>query len=328
MALVAGFTALPTTARGAAQETAPCAKLAAAEVRFPAGAANRVVFVTATDFGQAAVLITGCVRDGPAYVQEWQTTGFIGANGFAPEGTLGEGEYRSPTGSFSATEALGLANPGTSLTYHVVNPRSRWGGPGSPSYNYYLEGGSPRDENLWYWANQGTYAQATVINYNRLPDSPAVPGADYAIFFGAGNRPSAGCVSTSLDIATRVVTTFSPGDRFIMGVAGDVFLPARPAPAADPPAAGTAAPSAAEPTGADSSPGPTFSPGAASSPAAVPAPSATITEAPSGTEPEARTSGQDSAGTDFVLAGILLVLAGLAAVAVVVVLGRAAAGGE
>ncbi len=328
MALVAGFTALPSTARGAAQETAPCTKLAASEVRFPAGDANRVVFVTATDYGQAAVLITGCVRDGPAYIPEWQTTGFIGAKGFAPEGTLGEGEFRSPTGSFSATEALGLANPGTSLTYHVVNPRSRWGGPGSPAYNYYLEGGSPSDENLWYWANQGTYAQATVINYNRLPDSPAVPGADYAIFFGAGNRPSAGCVSTSLDIATRVVKTFSPGDRFIMGVVSDVFLPARPAPAADPPASGTAAPSAADPTGTASSPDPISSPGNASSPAEVPAPSSTITDPPSGTEPEARTSGQDPGGADFVLAGILLVLAGLAAVAVVVALGRAAAGGE
>lgn len=294
IALVAGFTALPTTAHGAAQETVPCAKLTASEVSFPAGDANRVVFVTATDFNQASVLITGCVRDGPAYVQEWQTTGFIGANGFAPAGTLGEGEFRSPTGSFSATEALGLANPGTSLAYHVLNPRSRWGGPGSPSYNYYLEGGSPRDENLWYWANQGTYAQATVINYNRLPDSPAVPGADYAIFFGAGNRPSAGCVSTTLETATRVVTTLSPGDRFIMGVVADVFLPARPVPAADPPAAGTAIPSAVEPTGA------------ASSPAAGPAPSATTTQPPSGTDPEAQNPGEDAAGADFVLVGVLL----------------------
>ncbi|MEO5779819.1 MAG: hypothetical protein ABIO34_12280 [Arthrobacter oryzae] len=316
MALVAGFTALPTTARGATQETAPCAKLAAAEVSFPAGDANRVVFVTATDANQASVLITGCARDGPGYLQEWQVAGFIGAKGFAPAGTLGEGEFRSPTGSFSATEALGLADPGTTLAYHVINPRSRWGGPGSPSYNYYLEGGSPLDENLWYWANQGTYAQATVINYNRMPDSPAVPGADYAIFFGAGNRPSAGCVSTTLEIATRVVTTLSPGDRFIMGVVGDVFLPARPIPAAAP----TAAPPAAEPTGVASSP-------AASSPAAGPVPSVTSTDAPSATEPEAQNPGQDAGGTDFVLAGILLVLAGLAAVAVVVVLGRAAASG-
>ncbi len=233
--LLAGLTATPSAAQEAAQETAPCAKLAAGEVSFPAGDAERVVFVTATAPTQNTVLITGCLRGTDAYSQEWQATGFIGENGFAPEGTLREGQYQSPTGSFSATEALGLANPGTRLTYHVVNPRSRWGGPGSPSYNSYLEGGSSADENLWYWANQGTYAQATVINYNRPPDSPAVPGADYAIFFGAGNRVSAGCVSTTLATATRVVQTLAPGDRFIMGVVSEVFQPAPAGTAAAPP---------------------------------------------------------------------------------------------
>ncbi|MET4096664.1 hypothetical protein [Arthrobacter sp. UYCu712] len=235
-ALLAGLTATPSAAQDAAQETAPCAKLAAGEVRFPAGDATRVVFVTATATTQNTVLITGCLRNPDGYSQEWQATGFIGENSFAPEGTLREGQYQSPTGSFSATEALGLANPGTRLTYHVVNPRSRWGGPGSASYNSYLEGGSSADENLWYWANQGTYAQATVINHNRPPDSPAVPGADYAIFFGAGNRVSAGCVSTTLEIATLVVRTLAPGDRFIMGVVSDVFQPDRASTAAAPPA--------------------------------------------------------------------------------------------
>lgn len=236
-ALIAGPAALPASAHAAAQEMAPCAKLSAHEVRFPVSDARRVVFVTATGLQVNTVLITGCVRDPDGYVQEWQATGFIGENGFAPEGTLREGQYRSPTGSFSVTEALGLANPGTTLTYHVVNPRSRWGGPGSPFYNSYLEGGSAADENLWYWANQGTYAQAAVVNYNRLPDAPPVPGADYAIFFGAGNRVSAGCVSTTLETSTLVVTTLVPGDRFIMGVVSDVFLAAPPSLAAPPPAA-------------------------------------------------------------------------------------------
>jgi L,D-peptidoglycan transpeptidase YkuD (ErfK/YbiS/YcfS/YnhG family) len=278
-ALVAGFTAFPSTAHGADQETAPCARLTAREVRFPAPDAGRVVFVTAADFKQNAVLITGCVRDAGGYLQEWQVTGFIGRNGFAPVGTLREGQYQSPTGSFSATEALGLANPGTTLKYHVVNPRSRWGGPGSPFYNNYVENGSPADENLWYWANEGTYAQAAVVNYNRLPDSIPVPGADYAIFFGAGNRVSAGCVSTTLETSTQVVKTLIPGDRFIMGVVSDVFMPAPPSSAVPPPPAS----------------------------ATQNVPSATPTEVHS-----APTSGTDE--SDFIPLGILLVAGGATAV--------------
>jgi L,D-peptidoglycan transpeptidase YkuD (ErfK/YbiS/YcfS/YnhG family) len=286
-ALVAGFTAIPSAAHGADQETAPCAKLTAREVRFSAGDARRVVFVTATDFKQNGVLITGCVRDTGGYVQEWQVTGFIGENGFAPEGMLREGQYQSPTGSFSATEALGLADPGTKLAYHVVNPRSRWGGPGSPLYNNYAEGGSPADENLWYWANQGTYAQAAVVNYNRLPDSVPVPGADYAIFFGAGNRVSAGCVSTTLETSTQVVKTLVPGDRFIMGVVSDVFVPAPPS-------------------------------------IAVPPPTASATQdVPSATAPEAQSAPTSGAGgSDFIALGILLVAGGATAVFVFFALKR------
>lgn len=241
------LSAFPPAAHASPQETAPCAKLSAHQTRYSAGTATRVVFVTAAEAAQNAVLITGCVRDGDGFVQEWQQTGFIGENGFAPEGQLREGEYRSPTGSFSATEALGRADPGTRLLYHTVNRRSRWGGPGSPDYNNYLEGGTPADENLWYWMNQGTYEQAAVINYNRLPDATPVPGADYAIFFGAGNRVSAGCVSTTLETSTRVVQTLVPGDRFIMGAVNDVFVAATPAAQATPVSPSQVSPSQVSP---------------------------------------------------------------------------------
>ncbi|MET1063433.1 MAG: hypothetical protein ABWX85_00505 [Arthrobacter sp.] len=292
--LIAGSAAPPAAAQEAAQEGAPCAMLTAREVKFSAGAASRVVFVTATDLNQNAVLITGCVRTADGYAQEWQTSGFIGKNGFAPEGMLREGRLQSPTGSFSATEAFGLADPGTKLVYHLVNPRSRWGGPGSPSYNNYLEGGSAADENLWYWANQGTYAQATVINYNRLPDSPPVPGFDYAIFFGAGNRVSAGCVSTNLQTATLVVKTLVPGDRFIMGVDHDVFGPT--------PTSAAPAPPPATPE--------------------VTSGTATGTQRPSAPPPSVPASGaqgapaRDTTGFYYLPLGILLVAGGTTALAV------------
>lgn len=292
-----GLSAPPPAAHASPQETAPCAKLSAHQTRYSAGTATRVVFVTAAEAAQNAVLITGCVRNPEGYVQEWQQTGFIGKNGFAPEGQLREGQYRSPTGSFSATEALGKADPGTRLLYHTVNRRSRWGGPGSPAYNNYVEGGSAADENLWYWMNQGTYEQAAVINYNRLPDATPVPGADYAIFFGAGNRVSAGCVSTTLETSTRVVQTLVPGDRFIMGAVSDVFVAAPPA---------TSAPATATPPAAQAP--------AASSPPAPPA--ATAAASPSSQGAPAAETGVPAPVT----LGLLLVVGGAAAVALSFVL--------
>lgn len=230
--VLAGCLVSPLTvsvANAAEQVNAPCVKLTVQEVKYPSSGAARVVFVTSIERNQNAVLITGCVQSGAEYKQEWQTTGFIGKNGFAAPGELREGAAQSPTGSFTATEALGKSNPGTKLEYHTINPASRWGGPGSPSYNSYTENGLFTDENLWYWMNEGTYEQAAVINYNRPPDTPAaIPGADYAIFFGAGNRVSAGCVSTDLATSTRVVASLVPGDRFIMGAVDDVFLPTKP----------------------------------------------------------------------------------------------------
>jgi L,D-peptidoglycan transpeptidase YkuD (ErfK/YbiS/YcfS/YnhG family) len=292
-ALITGFNAaFPSDIHATSQETAPCAKLSAHQTRYSAGSATRVVFVTAAEAAQSAVLITGCVRSGDGYVQEWQQSGFIGKNGFAPAGQLRERQYRSPTGSFSVTEALGRADPGTRLLYHTVYPRSRWGGPGSPAYNNYVEGGSAADENLWYWMNQGTYQQAAVINYNRLPDATPVRGADYAIFFGAGNRVSAGCVSTTLATSTRVVQTLAPGDRFIMGVVSDVFLTA-------PPSAPASVPS------------PAPAPPAVSRPQAMPTPTVSAPAA----SPAANTG-----GSSLVTLGLLLVVGGATAVATSLVL--------
>lgn len=237
------FSAAP--AQAASQEYAPCAKLSAGETKFSAHGANRVVFTTAQDYGISQVLITGCVKSAGGYVQEWQTTGYGGLKGFAPPGKMWENTYYSPTGSYSTTEALGRSNPGTALKYYTVNPNSRWGGERGATYNQYFEGvGGESDENLYTYMNQGYYEQAAVINWNRQPDMAVTQGASFAIFFHAGNVPSAGCISTDLGTVTRMLRTATPGDRFIMGTVNDVFKPAAPkavAPAA-PKAVAPAAP--------------------------------------------------------------------------------------
>lgn len=213
-------------ANASAQVDNPCARLSAGQAKFSGFGANRVTFATATTRNTSLLTITGCVRSGNRYVQEWQDWGYGGQYGFAAQNREWEDTYRSPTGSFSFTEALGRSNPGTALKYYTINSRSRWGGEWNRNYNQYFEGtGGEADENLWTFMNQGYYEQAAVINYNRPPDSKTVLGASYAIFFHAGRAPSAGCVSTSLATVTRLLRTNRPGDRIIMGAVDDVFTP-------------------------------------------------------------------------------------------------------
>jgi L,D-peptidoglycan transpeptidase YkuD (ErfK/YbiS/YcfS/YnhG family) len=226
LAVPAGAVAMAPPANASAQVYNPCARLSAGQTKFSGFGANRVTFATATTRNTSLLTITGCVRSGNRYVQEWQDWGYGGQYGFAAQNREWEDTYRSPTGSFSFTEALGRSNPGTALKYYTINSRSRWGGEWNRNYNRYFEGtGGEADENLWTFMNQGYYEQAAVVNYNRPPDSKTVLGASYAIFFHAGRAPSAGCVSTSLATVTRLLRTNRPGDRIIMGAVDDVFTP-------------------------------------------------------------------------------------------------------
>ena len=230
-------------AASAGQETNPCARLNAGEVRYDVAGAKRVTFATAEKYGATKTRLTGCVRRSDGYTQEWQSWGYSGRNGFAPPGSMWENTLYSPTGSFTFTEALGRSNPGTGLTYYTVKQGSRWGGEHGPTYNQYFEGaGGPADEDLWRYMEQGLYEQAAVINWNRPPDMPTRQGASFAIFFHAGYAPTWGCISADLSTVVRLLKTAVPGDRIVMGTVDDVFT----APATDSDAAATVAARAEE----------------------------------------------------------------------------------
>jgi L,D-peptidoglycan transpeptidase YkuD (ErfK/YbiS/YcfS/YnhG family) len=166
-----------------------------------------------------------CVNVAGAYVQDWRTDGYVGKSGFKPPG-VPSGPTRnlySPTGSFSVTEAFGLGNPGTKLSYRTLNPRSRWGGnPWTPTYNKYHESSSwvGWDENMWWFASGGYYRQGVVINYNR-PN--IVQDAGFAIFLHMNKVPTAGCISLDDWAVVDYIRKSTPGDRIIMGTYGALF---------------------------------------------------------------------------------------------------------
>ena len=117
-----------------------CHKLNNGQAKYSTYGANRVLLTWTQDYGMSQATNLYCKNVAGAYVPDWRTDGYVGKSGFKRPG-VPSGPTRnlySPTGSFSVTEAFGLGNPGTKLSYRTLNPRSRWGGnPWTPTYNKY-----------------------------------------------------------------------------------------------------------------------------------------------------------------------------------------------
>ncbi|MCA4132261.1 hypothetical protein [Arthrobacter sp. M4] len=207
-----------------------CPALNVGAVRYSGAGAPRVSFAIADDYRATRVTFITCVRqaDG-SYVKEWGALGSAGESGFAGPGVATGPTWQkfSPTGSYTVTEAFGLGNPGTALAYRTLNPFSRWGGQLNANYNKYFESSADvfPDENMWYYATRPShdYRQGVVINYNRPPDSSIVMNAGFAIFLHENNVPTWGCISLNDGDLIQYMLTAQPGDRFIMGVAYDIF---------------------------------------------------------------------------------------------------------
>ncbi|MEZ2391481.1 hypothetical protein AB6813_18405 [bacterium RCC_150] len=208
-----------------------CHALNSGAVKYPTAGAQRVSLAIANSYRSTQVAMITCVRragDGQ-YVKEWGALGSAGESGFAGPGVATGPTWQafSPTGSFTVTEAFGLGNPGTALSYRTLNPFSRWGGRLNTNYNQYFESSSDifPDENMWYFATRPThdYRQGVVINYNRPPDSPIVMNAGFAIFMHGNNKPTWGCLAFNDPDLLQFMSTAQAGDRIVMGVANDIF---------------------------------------------------------------------------------------------------------
>jgi L,D-peptidoglycan transpeptidase YkuD (ErfK/YbiS/YcfS/YnhG family) len=207
-----------------------CPAISSGAVKYRTAGASRVSFAIANDYRSTGVTFITCVRqpDG-SYKKEWGALGHAGESGFAAPGVATGPTWQmfSPTGSFTVTQAFGLGNPGTALPYRTLNPYSRWGGRLNGNYNKYFESSSDvfPDENMWYFATRPShdYRQGVVINYNRPPDAPITMNAGFAIFLHGNNLPTWGCISLNDGDLLQYLRTAHPGDRFVMGVAYDIF---------------------------------------------------------------------------------------------------------
>lgn len=202
-----------------------CQNLNNGKSRYSTGGSKNVLLTFTSSYGQSYASNVYCKSIAGIYVAKWKTDGYVGTAGFkAPGQASGPTRYEySPTGAYTVTEAFGLGNPGTKLAYRTLNPNSRWGGnPWTSTYNKYFESTSwiGYDENMWYFAKRGDYAQGAVINYNR----PTITqNAGFAIFIHQNKIPTAGCISMDNWAMVDYLKSSVPGDRVIMGVKSAIF---------------------------------------------------------------------------------------------------------
>jgi L,D-peptidoglycan transpeptidase YkuD (ErfK/YbiS/YcfS/YnhG family) len=204
----------------------PCLALDLGKSRYRPGRARHVVFAVADGYGTSQVTITACTRLGPFWQTALTTSGHVGRNGFAKPGAKREGDGKSPTGSYTLTEAFGVRDPGTGLRYRTLRESGDcWGSTvGDDRYNRYYRGTClPADEDLSRHMMEGPYRQAVVIDHNR---APIVQGHGSAIFMHISTgRPTSGCVSLGRAELEVVMTTLRPRDRIIMGPREALFRP-------------------------------------------------------------------------------------------------------
>ncbi len=227
LALAGGAALASLTALGPPADAAPfdpCSAIAQGRLRYPTGSAQHLILAVSPAYASNHVVVTECVRNGRAWTKLTETTGRAGTNGFAPPGQKREGDGKSPTGSFTFTQAFGMGDPGTRLPYRTLRESGDcWSAtPGQSSYNEYYAGACrSADENLSSIMRLGSYRQAAVIDYNR--PNP-VPGHGSAIFFHVGGQtPTAGCVAIEETRLRAILRTLAPGDRIIMGPRSELF---------------------------------------------------------------------------------------------------------
>lgn len=222
--VLASLVALSTFGAPAYASDDACRALTDRTVRFPVGGAKHVVFAVAPDYGVSTVTVTECVRRGWKWHSVRQVDGWAGRAGFAPVGEKREGDGRTPSGSYTFTEAFGEGDPGTRLRYRQLRSTGDcWGSTVTDKrYNRYFSGNcGPDDEDISAIMLSGPYQQAVVIDYNRRP---VVPGHGSAIFFHvSSDKPTAGCIAIKLPALISVMRDLRPGDRMVMGVKADVF---------------------------------------------------------------------------------------------------------
>lgn len=139
----------------------------------------------------------------------------IGSSGMRYASEVREMDMCTPTGSYSLTEAFGIMqNPGTELSYRVLDGSEYWVDDPESSYYNTMQFGSSAGR--WNSAEDlkgiGTpYNYSIVIDYNRWP---VIPYASSAIFLHVDVGVATwGCVAVSQDKMVQILQWLKPSQN-------------------------------------------------------------------------------------------------------------------
>jgi L,D-peptidoglycan transpeptidase YkuD (ErfK/YbiS/YcfS/YnhG family) len=211
----------PTPARTTPRPTKrpPTVRPAHFPVRVTPGNATQLITVKSS--GSRATVTTWAKSASGWHVVAGPWAGRVGSHGVVPGSSRRQGTNTTPGGTFTMTEAFGIAaDPGTALPYlHVGNDDWWVEDNNSMYYNSHRRGtqggfnmslpesdvnGSER-----LITHTATYGYAVVVNFNR---SPAVRYRGAGIFLhvnGAG--ATAGCISVPRSAMVTVLRWLRPG---------------------------------------------------------------------------------------------------------------------
>lgn len=173
------------------------------------GTSKQLILVTAGNESTRNVTIDTFEKTGTTWKKLHTYSGVIGKNGMI--GTKHEGDYESPEGKYTITNAFGrYANPGTKLPYRKITADDVWVDDSDSSlYNTWQS--ASKNNGRWDSAekmNIPLYDYGFVINYN----TARVPGKGSAIFFHiAGSTGyTAGCTATSKANVVSILKWLDP----------------------------------------------------------------------------------------------------------------------
>jgi L,D-peptidoglycan transpeptidase YkuD (ErfK/YbiS/YcfS/YnhG family) len=225
--------ALPTPARTKtvsprptthAPTPTPSARKTATPFRFPVpvslGNAHQVVTVSASGSHANVVAWQWTSKGWKVVVQT--TSARIGANGLVAATQRKQGTSTTPAGTFTMTEAFGIAaNPGAKMSYHVVTSDDWWVEDNNSAYYNSMRrasqggftvttSGVNGSEHLITYTTQ--YRYAVVINFNRPPNAVRYRGAGIFLHVN-GPGATAGCVSVPLSTMLAIVKWLDPAQH-------------------------------------------------------------------------------------------------------------------
>ncbi|OIQ72005.1 hypothetical protein GALL_463740 [mine drainage metagenome] len=171
----------------------------------PVTVGNATQIITVKAVGSAATLTAWARRPDGWHAFLSTKSARIGAKGIANGATRRQNTNTTPSGTYTLTQAFGImANPGTTLPYHLVTKSDWWVEDNNSAYYNSLrssaQGGfdtsapeSSVNGSEHLITHVGQYDYAIVVDYNM---SPSVPYRGAGIFIHVSTGyPTAGCVA-------------------------------------------------------------------------------------------------------------------------------------